>query len=64
MKNFYDVNDVMTITGYTKSKAYDIIKQMNIELEKMYKAENKKIFIFKGKIPIWYFEECTGMRRG
>ena len=32
-KNFYDVNDVVAITGYSQSKSYDIIKQMNKELK-------------------------------
>lgn len=64
MKNFYDVNDVVSITGYSQSKSYDIIKQMNKELKEKYKKENKNLITFRGKVPIWYFEECTGMKRG
>lgn len=64
MKNFYDVNDVVAITGYSQSKSYDIIKQMNKELKEKYKRENKNLITFRGRVPIWYFEECTGMKRG
>lgn len=64
MKNFYDVNDVVAITGYSQSKSYGIIKQMNKELKEKYKRENKNLITFKGRVPIWYFEECTGIKRG
>ena len=61
-KGFYSVKDIQKILGYSESKAYAIIKQLNIELEKKYDSENKKIMILKGRIPIWFFEEMTGMK--
>ena len=46
---FYDINDVMRITKYKRSKAYEIIKAMNKKLE----AQGK--FTIDGKIAAFRF---------
>lgn len=61
-KSFYTVKDIQRISGYSESKSYNIIKQLNIKLEERFKNQNKPIFILKGRIPIWFFEEMTGMK--
>lgn len=48
---FYDVNDVMKMTGVAQTKAYEIIKNMNQELE------DKGKLTIRGKIHKKYFDE-------
>lgn len=52
---FYTVEDIQKITGLKKSKCYEIIKTLNMELE------NKKIKIISGKVPKQYFKKCYGL---
>lgn len=61
-KGFYSVKDIQKILGYSESKSYALIKKLNIELKEKYDRENKKIMILRGRIPIWFFEEITGMK--
>lgn len=62
-KYFYDKKDIMQITGYKESKAREIIKQLNLELEELYKSENKKIYIVDRGVPIWFFKKMTGIEK-
>lgn len=48
---FFDVNDVCEILGVGKSKAYQVIRKLNKELE------NNGYLIVAGKIPKKYFLE-------
>lgn len=61
-KGFYSVKDIQKILGYSESKSYALIKELNIALKEKYDRENKKIMILRGRIPIWFFEEMTGMK--
>lgn len=48
---FFDVNDVGKMLGVGKSKAYQVIRKLNKELE------NNGYLIVAGKIPKKYFLE-------
>lgn len=62
-KVYYDVNDVMKITGYKHTKCNEIINNLNVELEKYLKTKEKPFYAIKGRIPIWFFEMITGIER-
>lgn len=53
MKDYYTVKDIMNITGYKKSRAYEIL----IDLRVMFKKEYPDSISFAGKIPCWYAEK-------
>ena len=53
---YYDVSDVMRITGEKKTKSYDIIRKLRKQFKKKYPDSVDII----GKIPIWYFEKTMG----
>lgn len=63
-KFYYDVHDLEEITGYKQSKCSQIIKELNIELENYLKSKNRIAYIIAGRIPIWFFQEATGIERG
>ena len=48
---FYQVNDVMALLGVSKSKAYKIIQDLNVELKK------KGYIVVAGKVPKKFFRE-------
>ena len=50
-KNYYNVNDVRRILGVSQSKAYEIIRSLNSELQK------KGFIIIRGKVSPAYFNE-------
>lgn len=50
-KYYYNVEDVMQITGYKRSKSYSIIKNMNRDLKE------EGFLTEPGKIPIPYFQK-------
>ena len=52
---FYFVDDVQRMLGYSRSKSYKIIKQMNKELE----AQGK--LTFEGRVSKRYFNERLGL---
>lgn len=52
---FYTVGDIQKITGLKKSKCYEIIKTLNMELEK------KKIKTINGRISKGYFKKSYGL---
>lgn len=49
---FYDVEDVRELLGVSRSKAYDIIRDLNAELKK-----NGYIVAIAGKVPKKFFNE-------
>lgn len=53
MKSYYSAKDIQEITGCKKSRAYEIIRELQIRFEKKY-PESIPI---QGRIPIWYFEK-------
>ncbi len=55
-KMYYDVHDVMEAMGVSESKAYGIIKQLNVELKA------KGYIVIPGKVSKAYFMEkcCYG----
>lgn len=52
---FYFVDDVMTLLGYEKSKAYKIIAQLNAELEE------RGILTCQGRVSRNYFDRRFGL---
>lgn len=50
-KLFFNVKDIMEILEVSQTKAYDIIRMLNKELE------NKSYIIIHGRVPVKYFEE-------
>ena len=55
-RNYYDVNDVMRITGEKMTKSYDIIRKLRKQFKKLFPDS----IDIQGKIPIWYFEKAMG----
>lgn len=51
---FLKAKDIMEIMKISKSKAYQIVKELNRELEK------KGFVVLRGRVPRRYFEERTG----
>lgn len=60
MKDYYDVKDIMQITGAKQSWCYSIIRTLREKFLKEY----KDAFVPQGKIPIWYFEEKMKNKKG
>lgn len=52
-KDYYDVKDVIAITGASKSWCYELIRTLRDKFLKEYKGS----IVPQAKIPIWYFEE-------
>lgn len=61
-KSYYTVEEVQRISGYSRSKSYNIIRELNIKLKEKFESQNKPILILKGRIPIWFFEEMIGIK--
>lgn len=51
MKIYYDASDIAEMLNVSKSKAYEIIRQLNTELE------SKGFLILSGKVSAAYFKE-------
>lgn len=51
MKTFYKADDIKEILGISKSKAYNIIQQLNKELK------SKGYITIAGRVPVKYFKE-------
>ena len=56
-KKFYSVKDVEALTGFSKSKAYKIIKDLNIEIKEKEQNKEEKSLIFDGRINKEYFDK-------
>ncbi len=54
---YYNVQDIMEITGCKQNKAYEIIRELN----KQYKKKFPDSIFIQGKIPKWYFNEAMGL---
>ncbi len=59
-KDYYNVKDIMDITGNGKSWCYETIKK----LRNSFLEEYKDSIVPQGKIPIWYFEERMKNKKG
>lgn len=55
MKEYYCFQDIMTLTGFKKTKATDLIVKLNDLLTKEY----PNVLIISGRVPIWFWEEKT-----
>ena len=64
IKLFYTVHDVKEITGYSKEKAYDIIRELNKQLEKEATEKGQTVVTFRGRVRKDYFEKALGIERG
>lgn len=60
MKDYYDAKDVQTITGASKSLAYEIIRKLKESFENKY----PDAIPIQGRIPKWYFEETMMNKKG
>lgn len=49
--SYITANEIMEILGIGRSKAYDIVREMNQELE------NAGYNVIKGKVPVRYFQK-------
>lgn len=56
-KKFYTAAEISEITGYSRCKAYDIIKKLNIEIKKLYQDKKEQPIIFSGRINKEYFDK-------
>ena len=59
MKGYYNVNDVIKITGNKQSWCYECIRKLREKFLKEY----PDAIIARGKIPIWYFESKMGNKK-
>lgn len=57
-KPYLDTRDIMSLTGCAKTRAYEVIREMNQELEKM------GYITFKGRVPRLYAEKRMGYTKG
>lgn len=51
--DFYNVKDIMKITGCSRSYCYEIL----VKLREEFKNEYPNSITIRGKIPKWYFEK-------
>ena len=56
---YYNAEDIIEMTGYKKTKAYDIIRKLRKKFEKEYPNS----ISLQGRIPKWYFDECMGFNQ-
>lgn len=56
---YYNVQDIIDITGLKQSKCYEIIRELN----KSYKKNYPNAVIAQGIIPKFYFEEAMGIKK-
>ena len=59
MKDYYNAKDIQKITECSKSKSYEILRQLREKFENEYPDS----ITIQGKIPIWYFEKIM-MNKG
>lgn len=58
-KLFYDANDLIKLTGYSESKVYKIIKDINQKIKERAKSQGREVIVFSGKVRKEYFDELT-----
>lgn len=54
---YYGAEDIIALTGCSRTKAYEVIAQLNVELEE------KGFITFKGRAPRRYTEERLNITR-
>jgi hypothetical protein len=54
---YYNVKDVMEITGKSQNKSYKIIQQLNKQFKKKYPDS----IPIQGSVPTWYFDKAIGL---
>ena len=52
---YYKVEDVIELTGLSKSASYELINELNKKLQREFPGT----IILKGKVPKWYFDKKT-----
>lgn len=55
MKEYYNLADIMLITGFKKSKSFELINKLNEKLTEEY----PELIIMPGRIPIWFWDKKT-----
>lgn len=56
---YYNVQDLIDITGLSQNKCYEMIRELN----KSFKKEYPYAVLSQGHIPKWWFEQCMGLKR-
>lgn len=51
MKIYYSAKDIATMLDVSVSKSYEIIRELNLELE------NEGYLVLRGKVPVAYFNK-------
>ena len=51
MKIYYSATDISEMLDVSKSKAYELIRQLNVELKK------EGYLVLSGKVPVAYFSK-------
>lgn len=59
MKDYYNVKDIISITGASQSWCYELIRILRTKFERKYPDSITP----QGKIPIWFFEEVMKNKR-
>lgn len=56
---YYNAKQISEMTGYSINKAYQIIKDLNVEINYKYKdvSENERPLIFNGRVLKSYFDK-------
>lgn len=60
---YYSAKDICQLTGYSESKAYDLIRDINIEIKEVYKDKPKQeqpLFL-RGRVLKSYFDKKVGI---
>lgn len=55
---YYNVKDLMKITGLAQSKCYSMIRELNKSFKKTY----PNAVLAQGNVLKWWFEECMGIK--
>ncbi len=55
---YYSAKDICQLTGYSKSKAYDLIRTINSEIKKIYKDKpiEEQPLVLEGRVLKSYFD--------
>ena len=55
---YYSAKDICQLTGYSKSKAYDLIRMINSEIKKIYKDKpiEEQPLVLEGRVLKSYFD--------
>lgn len=56
---YYSAKDICKLTGYSQSKAYGLIRELNCEMKKLYESKPKEDqpLILDGKVLKSYFDK-------